>query len=193
MTELYFSKKYFKEKIVDDPKSKVRVTINENPSFSIAEEEYSLRVTTRYENPATIHRDYAIEHHTDPPHDFPHLQFKFHTEEIGQFRMRIDIASHEEYKRAIQGFIYKIKEILEDVERFKQGITNEMLVLELVNELKSDSRFLDQKIKESIKKYLPEFDKGVSKDKIERLGKNPLLIAFMGKENTKLIQENSKV
>ncbi|MAG08485.1 hypothetical protein CMO89_03360 [Candidatus Woesearchaeota archaeon] len=90
MKELHFSKKYFKREIFDDPESKVRVLIKEKPCFEISEEEYSLRVSTRYENPETVHREWAVEHHLPPAkHSFPHLQFKFHTEGVGQFRLKM--------------------------------------------------------------------------------------------------------
>ena len=98
MKELHFSKKYFNKLLFDE--NKIRVVIREIPSIDISDEEYSLRVSTRYEDPA-MHRDYVIEHHLPPAlHAFPHLQFKFHTEEIGQFRIRIDIKDSEEYKKA---------------------------------------------------------------------------------------------
>lgn len=83
MKELHFSKTYFKKEIFDDSKSGVRIVVREIPCIDIAEEEYSLRVSTRFEDEGTIHRDYAIEHHVDnPKHPFPHLQFKFHTESV---------------------------------------------------------------------------------------------------------------
>jgi len=192
MKELHFSKKYFHKQIVDDPDAKVRVVVKETPSVNISEEEYSLRVTTRYEDPKTVHRDYAIEHHLPPAkHSFPHLQFKFQTEEIGQFRIRIDVKNAEEYKKAILGFIYKIKDVLKDLERFRKGITKEILVMELVNDLKQEGNFLTQKVWEGIHKYKLEFDKKRgAMDKAERLRKNPLLVHFMGKENIRLIEES---
>jgi len=97
MKELHFSKKYFNKLIFD--KDDVRIVVKEIPSISIDEEEYSLRVSTRFEDVKTVHRDYAIEHHVDSKHNFPHLQFKFHTEEIGQFRLRVDVKNLEEYQK----------------------------------------------------------------------------------------------
>lgn len=192
MKEFHFSKKYFNKLILDD--SKIRVVVDETPSLSIIEEEYSLRVTTRHEENKTVHRDYAIEHHLPPAkHFFPHLQFKFHTEEIGQFRIRIDTKNSDEYKKAILGFIYKIKNVLQDLEKFRKGITEEILVLNLVNTLEKEGEFLTRKIYEGIKKYKLEFDeKRGARDKLETLGKNPLLLDFMGKENIRLVQESYK-
>lgn len=180
MKELHFSKKYFNKFIFD--KDNLRVVVKEIPSINISEEEYSLRVSTRYEDPKTIHRDYAIEHHLGSKHSYPHLQFKFHTEEIGQFRIRIDIKDSEEYKKAILGFIYKIKSVLNHLEKFRRGITSEILVLDLVNTLKDEGLFLDQKINKGIKKYSLEFDQT---KKLDKLKKNPLLIDFLGEKNIK--------
>lgn len=191
MKEFHFSKIYFNKQIFDDPAAKIRIEIKETPSIDISEEEYSLRVTTRYEDPKTIHRDYAIEHHIGEKHSFPHLQFKFHTEEIGQFRIRIDIKDSTEYKKSILGFIYKIKNVLENLERFRKDITKEILVLDMVNNLKGEGTFLTQKIQEGINKYALEFDGKIRlKEKLERLGKNPLLLNFIGMNNMKLIEES---
>tara|TARA_B100001971_G_C18219718_1_gene556274 strand:+ start:758 stop:1354 length:597 start_codon:yes stop_codon:yes gene_type:complete len=191
MKKFHFSKIYFNKEIVDDPVSKIRVVVKEIPSLEISEEEYSLRVSTRYENPNTIHRDYAIEHHTGEKHPFPHLQFKFHTEEIGQFRIRIDVKDSEEYKKSILGFIYKIKNVLGSLEQFREGITKEILVLDLVNKLDDEGRFLTQKIQEGINKYALEFDEeNRLKSRLGKLGKNPLLLDFMGVNNIKLIEES---
>lgn len=192
MKELHFSKKYFNKLTLDE--GNVRVVIREIPSIDISDEEYSLRVNTRYEDPSTIHRDFAIEHHLPPAkHSFPHLQFKFHTEEIGQFRIRIDVKDSKEYKKAILGFIYKIKNILEELEKFRKGITSEILVLDLVNKLESEGRFLTNKLAEGIKKYKLEFDKKRGAfDKLSRLNRNPLLIDFVGKDNIELVKGVNK-
>jgi len=191
MKELHFSKKYFQKQVFEDIEAKVRVEVSETPSLNITEEEYSLRVTTRYEDPDAIHRNYAIEHHMPPSrHNFPHLQFKFHTEEIGQFRIRIDIEDSDDYKRAILGFIYKIKNVLEDLERLRKGITNEVLVLQLVNQLEKEGDFLSKKISDGIKKYSLEFnEKRGTKDKLSKLSKNPLLLDFLGKENMQMLSK----
>jgi len=170
------SKKYFNKLIFD--KDNIRVVVKEIPSISISEEEYSLRVSTRFE---AVYRDYAIEHHSGK-HSFPHLQFKFHTEEIGQFRVRIDIKDTSEYKKAILGFIYKIKDVLGDLEKFRKGITSEILVLDLVNGLKSDGDFLSMKMKEGIEKYSLELDRA----KLGKLKENPLLVGFLGRENLRI-------
>jgi len=192
MKGFHFSKIYFNKLILDDPETKIRVVIDETPSLNISEEEYSLRITTRHEKGRLIHRNYAIEHSLPPSkHDFPHIQFKFHTEEIGQFRIRIDFKDQEEYKSGIQGFIYKIKEILGHLEQFKKGITNEILIIDMVNKLKEDGSFLSEKIKEGIKKYSIGFDEesGV-RDKLKRLEQNQLLLGFMGLENIELIKDS---
>ncbi len=192
MKELHFSKTYFKKEILDDPYSKIRIVINEKPCLEISEEEYSLRISTRYEDLDTVHRNYAIEHHLHPSkHSFPHLQFKFHTDGVGQFRIRIDIANQEEYKRAILGFIYQIKNILNDLEKFRKGVTDEILVLDLVNQLENESKFLVQKINEGINTYSAEFDEGVTQNKIKNLYKNHLLLAFIGKKNMKLMIDSN--
>ena len=136
-----------------------------------------------------IHRKYAIEHHsTQEKHNYPHLQFKFHTEEIGSFCLRLSFNNSEEYKDAILGFIYKIKNILEDLEKFKPGISEDMLVLDLVNSLSKEGSFLSQKISESIEKYQIEFENNPSsKNKINSFKKNPLLIEFLGNEIVKKV------
>lgn len=191
MKEFHFSKIYFNKLTLDDPKTRIRVVVNETPSLDIAQEEYSLRVATRHEENKTIHRDYAIEHSLPPSkHDFPHVQFKFHTEEIGQFRVRIDFESQEEYKKGVLGFIYKIKNILSYLEEFKKGITEEILVVDLVNNLENESELLTNKIHEGIKKYSVIFDEEGARDRLKRLEQNKLLLGFMGLDNVKLIEES---
>lgn len=188
MKEFHFTKKYFKKLIFDDKDSNIRVVVKETPSLEVTEEEYSLRVETRHDEDKLVHRKYAIEHHSSQEkHNYPHLQFKFHTEEIGTFRIRLDFADSNEYKNAILGFIYKIKNVLEDLERHKKRITNEILVLELVDKLAKHSGFLDNKISESIEKYMIEFQNQQVRDKINNLNKNPLLIDFLGKGNIKRV------
>lgn len=150
-----------------------------------------MRISTRHESPEVIHRNWAIEHHLPPTkHCFPHLQFKFHTEEIGQFRIRIDIADQDEYRKVILGFIYQIKQILNNLETFKKGITEEILVLELVNQLEPESGFLFEKIKQGVQTYSLELDKGITGSKLNKLNDHPLLRAFLGKENMRLIQSS---
>jgi hypothetical protein len=194
MKDFHFSKIYFNLLIYEDEKSKVRVEIDESPSINLNEEEYSLRISTRYEDCRTVHRNYAIEHHLPPnKHCFPHLQFKFHTEEIGQFRLRIDINDDIEYKRAILGFIYKTKEILGDLEKLSKGITSKMMVINLVNKLNKEGDFLSNKIEQGIKKYSLEFDrKRINKESVTKLKENPLLLNFIGSKNLKNIISNHK-
>ena len=191
MKALHFSKKYFNTLLFEDVDKKLKVKIRETPSIEIDREEYSLRITTRFEDIKIIHRDYAIEHHMLPnKHYFPHLQFKFNADEIGQFRIRIDINDIDDYKKAILGFIYKIKSILTDLERFRLGLTAEILVLDLVNELEEHSKFLDGKIRDGIIKYKIEFDeKCGAKDKLSKLSKNPLLLDFLGKDNLQMLSK----
>ena len=191
MKEFHFTKTYFNSTLFEDAQSRVRVVVDEKPSINLTEEEYSLRVSTRYEDMQTVHRNYAIEHYVPPStHTFPHLQFKFHTEEIGQFRIRIDVQSDEEYKKAILGFIYKIRNVLMDLERLSKGITSKILVLHLVNTLSKEGDFLSQKVFEGVQKYSIEFDeKRGTGHKIERLKVNPLLLDFIGKKNLDLIEE----
>ena len=183
MKEFHFIKTYFNKPIYD--KSGVRVVIDERPSLNILEEEYSFRITTRFENPKTVHRDYAIEHHMPPAkHSYPHLQFKFHTEEIGQFRLRIDIADEMEYRKAVLGFIFKTKSILEELEKYSKGITNDIMVVSLVNQLKSDGDFLSRKIADGIKAYSIEFDrKRLKAGSFGKLKENKLLLDFIGPGN----------
>jgi hypothetical protein len=164
MKKFHFSKVYFNKLIFNDEKSKIRVVVKETPSLEVTEEGYSLRVETRHDDKEVIHRNYAIEHHLDQlKHSYPHLQFKFHTEEIGTFRIRLDFENQEEYEKAILGFIYKIKNVLLDLEKFRKGITDEILVLEQVNKLNIEEEFLTKKIYESITNYKIEFD---GKDKL---------------------------
>ena len=182
MKEFHFSKTYFNKLICKD--DNVRVVIKETPSIQISEEDYSLRIETRHFQDKHVHRNYAIEHHKGQKHSYPHLQFKFHTEEIGTFRIQLDFKNEEEYKRAILGFIYKIKGILRDLEDHRKGITKEMLVLDLVNQLSQKGVFLNQKIYESLVNYQIEFQNyGYTRDKAQRIEKNPLLLDFLGKRN----------
>ncbi len=192
MKEFHFSKKYFNSLTYDDLASNIRVIISETPSLDVSEEDYSLRVETHHEEEKVIHRKYAIEHHSkQDKHNYPHLQFKFHTEEIGTFWLRLEFKTQEEYKNAILGFIYKIKNVLEDLERFKPGICGEILVLELVNSLSEEGRFLTEKISQSIVNHQLEFQNyGYAREKILSLNKNQLLVDFLGKDNVVKVVES---
>ena len=197
MKEFHFSKTYFNKTIFNDESSNIRVVVKETPSLEISEEDYSLRIETRHEDEKIIHRNYAIEHHlTQQKHTFPHIQFKFHTEEIGTFRIRLDFENSEEYKRAILGFIYRINIILMDLEKYRKGITEEILVVNLVNNLYKEGDFLAIKISESFSKYAIEFDKTKDvKNRVDKLKKNILLLDFLGKQNVSNLVElydNSK-
>lgn len=194
MKPFHFSKIYFNKTLFDDPESNIRVVVKEIPSLEVSEEEYSLRVETHHDEGQTIHRNYAIEHHAqENKHNYPHLQFKFHTEEIGTFRLRLDFSNDEEYKRAILGFIYKIKAVLSDLERYRAGIVSELMVLEEVNKLAAEGELLSLKISESISQVEFNQDGRYTRDKIQKLNQNPLLLDFLGKGNVeKLVKSYSK-
>ena len=197
MKEFHFSKTYFNKTIFNDEASNIRVVVKETPSLEISKEDYSLRIETRHEDEKIIHRNYAIEHHlSQQKYAFPHIQFKFHTEEIGSFRIRLDFENSEEYKRAILGFIYRINIILMDLEKYRKGITEEILVVNLVNNLYKEGDFLAIKISESFSKYAIEFDKTKDvKNRVDKLKKNILLLDFLGKQNVSNLVElydNSK-
>jgi hypothetical protein len=190
MKKFHLSKIYFNKTICDDADSNVRVVVSETPSLDVLEEEYSLRVETRHEDKNIVNRNYAIEHHNQEKHFFPHIQFKFHTEEIGTFRIRVDFADSDEYMKGVLGFIFKIKKVLNDLEKYKVGITEEILVLDLVDKLSDEGKFLTNKIYEGIKKYSVEFDNNGESKKIDNVNKNPLLLDFLGKENVDIIVKN---
>ena len=150
MKKFTFSKKYFKQMVYDDPYTSIRVVVSEIPSMDIELEDYSLRIETRHQEAKTIRRKYALEHHKrQEKHQYPHLQFTFHTEEIGTFWIRMDFNNDAEYEKAILGFVYKIKNVLEDLEQYKKGITKDILVLELVEDLVKEGDFLTKKIAET--------------------------------------------
>lgn len=189
MKQFHFTKKYFNKLSYDDVKSNIRIVVSEIPSLNVYEEDYSLRIETYHTG---VHRKYAIEHHQNQEkHYYPHLQFKFYTEKIGSFWIRLDFKDSDEYERAILGFIYKIKLILSALEKIKKGITSEILILDLVNELESEGEFLSKKINESIERYNIEF-----KDKsfdVTKLKENKLILNFLGKNNVqKMISSNIK-
>jgi hypothetical protein len=185
-----YSNKYFHTTTYEDSKSGVRVEVSEGGNVNITEEGFSLRVKTRSERYMPKHRNYAIEHHPDPPHDFPHIQFKFITEEIGTIRIRIDLKDSEEYDRAVLGFIYNIKNVLEELETHKKGITAEVMVLELVNKLEKESNFLSQKLIQGVAKYSLDFeDRKLHPGGINKLKENRLLIDFLGEPIIKSIED----
>ncbi len=189
MKEFHFTKKYFKKTIFNDPETNVRVEISETPSIDISEEEYSLRISTRHTEEREIHRRYAIEHHLmQEKHRTPHLQFKFHTEKIGTFRIFLDIENSEEYKKAILGFIYKIKDVLKNIERHHPGITEELLVMELVSKLKKEEEFLKEKLTESINNKKVGFDE-ISEESMISIKNNSLLSEFLGERNINKLAE----
>lgn len=83
---------------------------------------------------------------------------------------------------------------MRDIEKFRAGITEEILVLDLVNKLDKEEKFLDAKIKESIKMYLVEFDnkQKIKNAGIQKLRDNRLLLDFLGEENLAVIEETYK-
>lgn len=191
------SNKYFREKIYEDSSANIRVEITESGSVAMEDEDFTLRVKTRHEflevdvesddEPKAIARTYGIEHHSEPPHDKPHLQFKFHADEIGKFRIRVDFANVAEYEKGVLGFIYKIKGVLEDLERIKKGVTSDVMVLELVNSLSDEWDFLTKKIQEGLKNYSIDFEEKRGGD-ITKIKDNKLLIDFLGNANIEIIE-----
>jgi len=192
MKEFKFSETYFNTLLFDDSESNIRVVIKETPSLEIEQEQYSLRIKTRHEEKEDIYRDYAIEHHPkQEKHKYPHLQFKFHTEEVGTFRLNLSFKNKKEYRRAILGFIFKIKRVISDLEKYKQGITEEILKIDEVNKLEEEGCFLSSKMAESITNSQIEFDgNDPPRDKINKLNQNPLLLDFLGKENVEKIKSS---
>jgi len=191
MKKFQFSKDYFNSFIFEDHESNLRILVREKPSFEVTEEEYSLRVETNHLDGNTVHRNYAIEHHPkQDKHATPHLQFKFHTEEVGTFRLNLNFNNLEEYQKAILGFIYKIKGVIVDLEKYRKGITEEILKLEEVNKLEKEGEFLSLKITESITQSQIEFDDtGYPRDKVHKISKNTLLIDFLGEKNVDKLKE----
>lgn len=195
MKKFHFTPKYFNKTSLDDNSFKLRISIMETPSIEVSEEDYSLRIETRHEDKRLIHREYAIEHHSkQDKHNYPHLQFKFHTEEIGSFWIRLDFENSDEYDMAIKGFIYKIKGVLLDLERLRKGITHEIMVLKEVDKLEAEGNFLTEKIAESIGKSQIEFkDTSNTKQTCANLQNNPLLLEFLGKSNVNKIAKSCSV
>lgn len=191
MKKFDFAHKYFHKLIFEDNAINLRISIKETPSIDVSEEDYSLRIETRHEDIKLIHREYAIEHHSrQEKHNTPHLQFKFHTEEIGSFWILLDFKDSTEYNKAILGFIYKIKGILDDMENLCPGITNELIVADAVGKLKAEGHFLTQKIAEILEKSHIQFkDLGNTRQTCANLQNNPLLLEFLGKSNvTKIVK-----
>ena len=86
-----------------------------------------------------------------------------------------------------------MKETLENLEKFSKGITNEMMVIDLVKKLNEEGKFLSKKIEQGIRKYSIEFDQKRKKEEsLGRLKANPLLLGFIGKNNIKLIENEYK-
>ena len=76
---------------------------------------------------------------------------------------------------------------------YKKGITKDILVLELVEDLVKEGDFLTKKIAESIEKYQIEFQDEIPKrELVSKINSNELLIEFLGSHNIKKIQETYK-
>lgn len=191
MKKFDFAHKYFHKLIFEDNAINLRISIKETPSIDVSEEDYSLRIETRHEDIKLIHREYAIEHHSrQEKHNIPHLQFKFHTEEIGSFWILLNFKENAEYNKAILGFIYKIKGVLDNMEKLCPGITNELMVAKEVDKLKANGDFLMKKIAESLENSQIEFkDSSNTRQTCANLQNNPLLLEFLGKSNvTKIVK-----
>ena len=189
MKKFHFTKTYFKKTLFDEPESKIRIVVSETPSIEVEEESYSLRLETRHEDDFITHRNYAIEHHLEQKkHNYPHLQFKFHDENIGTIYLKLQIKNSSEYEKVILGFIYKLKSVvLNDLEKYRKGITEEILIIHLVEELINEGKFLDGKIKESLSNSLLELkDKNIKKVQLKN---SRLLNKFLGIDNIKKIKE----
>ncbi len=189
MKPFHFTKIYFNTTLFEDSDNNIRISVKETPSLDVTEEDYSLRIETRHYEEKIIHRNYAIEHHSkQEKHSKPHMQFKFHTEEIGTFWITLAINDSEEYKQVILGFIYKISEIISKLEKYHDGITEKILVMDLVNKLKKENNFLDYKIAQSIKAKTIEFD---NKANPKQIADNPLLKIFLGENCRKIANSHN--
>ena len=79
---------------------------------------------------------------------------------------------------------------MESLEKIREGITNEILVLDLVDALKKEGDFLTSKIHEGILKYALAFDEEYGlRSKLVKLEHHPLLLNFMGINDIKLIEK----
>ena len=77
-----------------------------------------------------------------------------------------------------------------DLEKYRKGITEEILVVNLVNNLYKEGDFLAIKISESFSKYAIEFDKTKDvKNRVDKLKRNILLLDFLGKQNVSKLVE----
>ena len=187
MKAFHFTKTYFNKTLFEDPKNNIRISVKETPSLDVTEEDYSLRIETRHVEEKIIHRNYAIEHHgKQEKHNKPHIKFKFHTEEIGTFWITLELKDADEYKQAILGFIYKIGKVIAKLEKYHSGITEEILVMDLVSKLKKEEKFLDMKIAKSITTKTIEFDSDANPEEILN---NPLLKTFLGENSKKIGNE----
>lgn len=191
MKELHFSKTYFRNLIFDDTAAGLRIVIRERPSLSIVSEEYSLRAALRLAQDPPLHREFAIEHHLPPSvHAFPHLQFKLHSEQIGQIHLRLDVESLGQYRKAILGFIFQIRESLAFLESLRPGIVDEILVSDLVKQLAPEGAYLMSLIHDGILRYSVELRPTASLRAVKPLlPENPFLISFLGKENLEILGE----
>ena len=188
-----YSEIYFKTTYKEWDSENIKIEITESATHDHKNEEFHLRIKTTKGNynieldddENYIIRNYGIEKHETEPHNHPHLQFKFSTEKIGKIRIRIDLKNNTEYDKAITGFIYNMKFVLDNIEQ-SLNISSEIMNNTLVTELKENGLFLLQKLEKGIIKYSTELENDADVSEIE---KDELINLFLGKRNTKLLIE----
>ncbi|MBT6520258.1 hypothetical protein HOK51_10530 [Candidatus Woesearchaeota archaeon] len=188
-----YSEIYFKTTYKEWDSENIKIEITESATHDHKNEEFHLRIKTTKGNynieldddENYIIRNYGIEKHEAEPHNHPHLQFKFSTEKIGKIRIRIDLKNNTEYDKAITGFIYNMKFVLDNIEQ-SLNISSEIMNNTLVTELKENGLFLLQKLEKGIIKYSTELENDADVSEIE---KDELINLFLGKRNTKLLIE----
>ena len=185
-----FIHEYYKKNKLNDFLHSIFITITEQPSFNIKEEDYSLRLETCHGK--DIHRKYSIEHHLTQRHNKPHLQFKFNSERIGAIWINLFFENESEYKKGIEGFIFYSKNIFKELEVEHEKLCNEMMYVDKVDSLIDQGKFLHKKITTSIQEGLIEFNNCIDKDKKELIESHSLLKMFIGENNIKLLLNNIK-
>lgn len=189
MLKFQFLPIYIKNRIYD--KENVRIEIIEVPCQNPEEEEYRFRIKSRHEDEIIIHRDIAIEHHQPRethPHGVEHVQFKLHSESLGKIRITLDIKNDTEYKKCILGFLYILRNLIKNLEKFSSNISNEVLNLELFDKLENNYYFLRKKIDSSLieSKIDMETNAGIkvlNKTQVKEIKDNEALLPFF--ENIK--------
>lgn len=146
-------------------KTKSSILITNKPDYR---EQINIEFTMRfahhkYQEEKIFQRDFAIEHH--PPdksrHNKPHLQIKIHGPEnedkVGKLWLTLILREDDddkEYEKCIKGFMYALDEIADIC---KDGLDEELLNTEKIEELKPEKEFLMNKIKESLETKGIEF------------------------------------